>query len=114
MYKNKRLIELISILTSVIEKNVTVECLTEFKISFFSTYPAFTAILKKQFPEMEETKIIRFINIITYYAIGLYPMTNQSEIQKQAIAGSGFPYQVPDFVKDYTEFIILVAEGLKS
>lgn len=111
-YKNRRLIELISIQYSVIEKNVTVDKLAEFKSALFKEMEEFYTIMKIQFPELKEDRLNDLTVGLQLFAMGLYPVTLQSDIQKRAVEKSGVPYKVPDFVDTFTRFIVFIAKGL--
>jgi AcrR family transcriptional regulator len=111
-YKHERLLELVSIQFTVIEKNVSVEKLAEFKIGLFSELPKFLAIVKKQFPQFSQDELELFVAMQNIFAVGLHPSTKMSEVQKKAIAKAGISYKAPDFEDTFARFIVLTVKGL--
>jgi len=94
---NDRMLKLMSILYSIIEKNCSLEKLAEFKSNLTGfTDPLYLSI-HKYFPEADEEAIQTFIYTSSNYILGLYPTTHISEKQKQAIILSGFDYKAMDF-----------------
>ena len=112
LYKHKRLVELMSILYTVIEKNTTIEKLTVFKASLMGSLHKLFEIIKSALPTLDESAVSDFIYMQLYYVMGMYPATRQSEIQKKAIELAGFPYTPPDFVVEYNKFVVFSLNGL--
>ena len=112
LFKHKRLLGLLSILFSIIEKNVTLDKLAEFKIVLFRETAKTLQIVKNQFPEFSDEDVNRFLLTQQIFALGLYPATLQNEIQKKAVAKAGISYSPPDFVDAFSQFIVLTVKGL--
>lgn len=111
---HSHMIKAMSIMYSVIEKNVTVEKLTDFKISFFKEMEKSTNILLKLFPELQLPQIHKFLEMQMFYAIGLYPATIENAIQKKAIEKAGIPYDPPNFSERFSDFIIMLLNNLQN
>lgn len=109
---HSHMIKVMSIMYSVIEKNVTIEKLTEFKISFFKEMEKSINILLILFPEFQLPQIHKFLEMQMFYAIGLYPATIENAIQKKAIKRAGIPYNPPDFLERFSDFIIMALNSL--
>ena len=104
-YQHQRFLKLISILFTILERNVSLERLIEFKNEFaIETSRAFDAI-RTAFPAWDNKKIRRFIDIQKHFAIGLYPTTTPAPIQREALEKSNMDFQFPDFIKEFSELI---------
>ncbi|NTV90864.1 MAG: TetR/AcrR family transcriptional regulator [Clostridiales bacterium] len=113
LFRHKRLIELFSIMNTVIEKHVSVERLAVFKKDMFSNFSMFFEMLQKLLPEMSEEKLRAFLQLQLNYAMGLFPTTIQNEIQKEAIRISGIPFEIEEFVPAFEKFLVVVLLGLE-
>jgi hypothetical protein len=105
-------LELVSIQFTVIEKNVSVEKLAEFKVGLFGELPKFLAIVKKQFPNFSQEQLELFVAMQNIFAVGLHPSSKLTDVQKKAIAKAGLSYNAPDFVDTFARFIVLTVKGL--
>ncbi len=104
-YQHQRFLKLISILFTILERNVSLERLIEFKNEFaIETSRAFDAI-RTAFPAWDNKKIRRFIDTQKHFAIGLYPTTTPAPIQREALEKSNMDFQFPDFIKEFSELI---------
>ena len=104
-YQHQRFLKLISILFTILERNVSLKRLIEFKNEFaIETSRAFDAI-RTAFPAWDNKKIRRFIDIQKHFAIGLYPTTTPAPIQREALEKSNMDFQFPDFIKEFSELI---------
>ncbi|MCG8538539.1 MAG: TetR/AcrR family transcriptional regulator [Clostridia bacterium] len=104
-YQHQRFLKLISILFTILERNVSLERLIEFKNEFaIETSRAFDSI-RTAFPAWDNKKIRRFIDIQKHFAIGLYPTTTPAPIQREALEKSNMDFQFPDFIKEFSELI---------
>lgn len=101
LLEHKRLLELYGILFTSIEKNVSLEYLTDFKRSQVAIYQNLVKFMHQLFPEAGEDNIDIFISSVLTLACGLYSMSNLSDIQLEANRLSGSGYTPPDFKKTY-------------
>lgn len=104
-YRHKRFLKLISMLFTMIERNVSLERLVDFKKNYLVAMADLNNTLKLVFPEWQDHTIAKFLQLQSHYLIGLFPYTSPTPIQKQAMEQSGINYQAIDFVKDFAEFI---------
>lgn len=114
LYKHERFIKLISILFSIIEKNVSLDKLVIFKKSIFKELVVVHKIIKHLVPVLSDEQINRFLGMQFYYVIGLYSVINETELQRKAIKKSGIPLQTPDFVEQLKTFIVFTIRGLSE
>lgn len=101
LIEHERLLELYSILFTIIEKNVSVEALAEFKKELIAIQSTIIDLVSQLFPEASNDSIMNFIYSALTLAFGLYPMSKLSELQLEAIKLSGSNYTAPDFKKTY-------------
>jgi len=106
--ENDRLLRLMSILYSVLEKNCSLEKLTEFKKNLMGfTVPIYESV-QKFFPQSSDENILAFISTTSSYVLGLYPSTHISEKQQKAIDQSGYAYAIANFQEMcYKGFLII-------
>lgn len=94
---NTRMLQLFSILYSILEKNCSLEKLTEFKSEFKGLREPFITSLNKYFPNADHDSKQTFVYNSSCFVLGLYPTTNISEKQKNAMKNSGMGYHPIDF-----------------
>ena len=78
---------------------------TEFKKEIFTSNMAIANLIKEKFPTLSDDHIMNFLSLQISIVVGLYPLTNPSKIQQNAIKNSGFPYTSPCFLTTFTEFL---------
>lgn len=88
--EHKRFVKLFTMLYSTIEKNCSLEKLTEFKKNFAVCLTSFIGIIDEYFKGIPSEKKLDILIAISSYVNGLYPMIDLNEKQKQAIKDSGF------------------------
>lgn len=113
LYRHERLLKLCSILFSIIEKNVSVSCLAEFKRRLFAGVESLYPLMKRIFPDLTAEQILLFLDYQLHHIAGLYPSTVLNETQKEAIRISGIPYEAKDFVSVLSGFLTAVLTGLR-
>lgn len=101
MTQNYRLLNLYSILFTLIEKNVSVEALAEFKKEVLRLQAAMVALLEQLFPKASQEDLSNFVIQQLGLALGLYPMCQLCDVQIKAIEMSGIHYVAPDFKTAY-------------
>ena len=106
------LIKVLSLLYSIIEKNVSVDKLVQFKREFFSERQRVSNLLAKVFPELGKEKIYKFLEMQMYFLTGLFPATTENEIQIKAYEKLGIPYELPLFKDSYAEFIKILLNSM--
>lgn len=110
--QNHRFIEFMSIMYSIIQKNVSLKYLIEFKKKFSFFLMDAGEVVQTALPQLSMEIVQQFLNMQMFYAMGLYPASNESKIQKEAIEKSGIPYKTPSFKEEFSKFILLTIKGL--
>lgn len=111
-FKHERLLSLYSLMVAIIEKNVSLENLIQFKKEFFAvTIPLYDCLLRV-LPDLSKEGIYKFYDIQWHYLKGLYPATQDNALQKEAIKLSGIPYSAPDFIENFTDFVQMILHSL--
>lgn len=110
---NREMIKVLSLMFSIIEKNVSVDKLVSFKLEFFKEFQKVIDLVKILLPDISSEKAYKFIQMQMYFVIGLYPATRENKTQKQAIEKAGIPYIAPDLVSTITDFILIVLNSMK-
>lgn len=114
LYKHERLLKLCSLLFSIIEKNVSIESLAQFKYELFQELESLFPLFKHFLPNLPEKNYINFLDFQLYQIAGLFPSTNLTDQQKKAVELSGVPYESRDFVDMFMEFLIILIQGLSQ
>jgi len=112
LYRHERLLQLFSVLFTLIEKNVSVKSLAAFKRQMFIDIGKLEPMFLRLLPGMDEEQIILFLNIQLHYVVGLYPSTNLNDIQQEAIQISEIPYKAEDFISAFARFLTITLKGL--
>ncbi len=108
VYRNKMMIQTMSLLYTLLEKNVTVEKLADFKKKLFTETSGVVVLLTEIFPRFTMETAFKFLKMQLFYAMGLYPTTVECEIQKKALEIAGFhPFDTPDFIEELKEFTLM-------
>ncbi len=105
---------LYTVLFSMIEKNVSVEALAEFKRDVVEYQNVLVSVFKTIYPKSSDEEIRNFILFCLCFASGLCPMTEENEIQRQAIELSGTGYVTPDFEAVFKHTLLIYLEKLRS
>lgn len=113
LYRHERLLKLCSILFNIIERNVSVTCLAEFKRQLFAGIESLYPLMKRIFPDLSADQALLFLDYQLQYIAGFYPTTVLNETQKEAIRLSGIPYEAKDFVSGLSSFLIIILTGLR-
>lgn len=107
--KRKRLIDLVSLLHTFLEKNVSKDHLVDFKRSITVELQAVSDLICKLLPEMTPLKVMRFTNMQMSLASGLYQMTNLTDLQREVLDDPEFEHFKVDFdshLRDATEYLL--------
>ena len=113
LYSQKRMVQLLSILFTELEKNTSIEKLAEFKVKYIGLYQEIFFVLKEQLTMLSDDNILEFMSIFSAFAIGLYPSSRLSENQNKAIELAGIEFTPPDFVDTLTKFVVTYVNGLR-
>jgi len=108
VYRNKMMIQTMSLLYTLFEKNVKFEKLVNFKRKLFAETGKVVVLLTEIFPKFTIETAFKFLQMQLFYALGLYPTTVENEIQKKAIEKAGFyPFHTPDFFEELKDFTLM-------
>ena len=112
-YEFKRLLSLYSILLNIIEKNVSLEKLIQFKNDFVDYPQNMVSQILSALPFLTAEDFYKFEEAQFHFLRGLYPATQDNPTQVEAIKLSGIQYRTPDFVESFSEFIEIYLESSK-
>lgn len=110
--KNKRFIELHGILFPFLETHSSIEKITDFKLQIKNELVTLTRLLCRIFPSMTDENAVRFLHLQFASAIGLYQMTNLSEVQKKVLERPDLKEMKVEFDECYMESVNYMLKGL--
>jgi AcrR family transcriptional regulator len=97
LLSNKRHLELLSLLATVIEQNATLDNLITFKNQLANSNKRLVSIIKIKFPCLSEEDIFKFLTYYVAMATGLNPICHPTKKQIEAMHGSDYPAVIPEF-----------------
>ena len=111
LVKHKRLLGLLSILFADLEKNASFESFMNFKFNTKEEVGRVMSLLSRVFPKLDEEKAARFIYLQMSSAVGLFQMTDYSEIQLKALKHPELKQFKVDFKPLYKEAVTYLIKG---
>ena len=87
-----RLLRLLSMNLYDMEANSRPERLAEFKVAFGASLDTVEQMIEKYIPDMDAEARKRFLYSFFPFIYGIYPYTNVTEKQKEAMKRAGIPY----------------------
>jgi len=112
--RHKRLIKLLSLLHNALEKNVSIEKLTEFKRGAKEELFVLAEVICRLFPKLSLEKAANFLELQIASAIGLFQMTDLSEMQQQILDDPEFAVLKLDFEISFQETVEHLLNGKLS
>jgi len=112
--KHKRLLDLLSILHSFLEKNVSEQTLIYFKRRAIDELKVLSELLCNMFPSLSPKKAGEFLELQLASAIGLYQITNLSEIQQRVLEYPEFKHLKVDFNSYLQKTVECLLQGLMA
>jgi TetR/AcrR family transcriptional regulator len=112
--RHERLIKLLAILHNSLEKNVSIEKLTEFKRGAKEELFVMAEVLCSLFPKLTIEKAANFLELQIAAAIGLFQMTDLSEMQQQILEDPEFAVLKLDFAISFQEAVEYLLNGKLS
>lgn len=97
MIKHKRFLDLLSLLPTFLEKNVTEQSLVDFKRRVADELKMLSELSCETFPALSPAKAREFLELQLASAIGLYQITNLSEMQRRVLEYPEFKHMKIDF-----------------
>jgi AcrR family transcriptional regulator len=110
--KHKRLLNLLSILHSFLEKNVSEQTLIDFKTRATDELKVLSELLCRIFPALSPQEAGEFLELQLASAIGLYQITNLSEMQQRVLEYPEFRHLKVDFNSYLQKTVEYLLRGL--
>jgi len=110
--KYERLLKLLSILHNALEKNVSIETLTEFKRGAKEELFFIAEALCGVFPKLSIEKSAHFLLLQMATATGLFQMADLSEMQRQILDNPEFAVLKMDFAATFQETVEYLLNGI--
>lgn len=95
------------ILNTIIETNVTVERLAEFKKRSFAKRERAYALLSAQCPNLSDGQVRQLFLTLLYHGCGLYSHTHFAPRLEQAMALAGIPMAHDEFTPMFRDFLLM-------
>ncbi len=105
-------IHLYTVLYSIIEKNVSVEALAQFKRDVIGHQMTLASLIKSVYTNSSDEQIYNFLIFCLCFASGICPMSVESQLQREAIKLSGTGYVTPNFEKIFKDTLVIYLEKL--
>lgn len=112
LVKQKRFLDLLSLLPTFIEKNVTEQNLVDFKRSAVNELTVLSELLCEMFPALSPQKAGEFMELQLASVIGLYQITNLSEVQRKVLEYPEFKHMKIDFNTYLQKSVECLLKGL--
>jgi hypothetical protein len=110
--KHKRMIKLLTILYTTLEKNSSLESLISFKKKTKEEFELIAEVLMAIMPFFTLETTIEFLFAQLALAIGMYPMFNLTRAQKEAMDAVGMTSDPQFFKSIYSNSIESLIQGL--
>ena len=112
LVKHKRFLDLLSLLPTFLEKNVTEQNLVDFKRSVVNELKVMSELLCDMFPAINPQKAGEFLELQLASVIGLYQITNLSEVQRKVLEYPEFRHLKVDFSRYLQKSVECLLRGL--
>lgn len=112
--EHRRLLDLLSIMNTYLEKNVSEETLVDFKRKIIYEIKLFSELLCGIFPLLDSKKASEFMELHLASAIGLYQITNLSGLQQQVLEYPEFRHMKINFKAHLSKLVECLLGGLMS
>jgi len=110
--KHQRLIEIYTILYTMLEPNASLEALTAFKQHTLVTFGVIVEKLKQLFPALSPETAIEFLFSFISLGVGMYPMMNLTEKQHQAMEEVDMVFAREYYKAIFVKSVRLILKGL--
>ncbi|MEZ7892665.1 MAG: TetR family transcriptional regulator [Candidatus Wallbacteria bacterium] len=101
LIKHIRLLDLYALLSTFIEKNVSIKALSEFKKEMAKLQSMLLSLISQLFPNSSDDNVMNFFYFQLTLAFGLYPASKMGKCQIEALKLAGVSYIPPEFKKTY-------------
>ena len=102
-----------NILSSIIETNVSVEKLADFKIKSYKQREYFFELLQVQCPHLSSKQVKMLFLTLMYHACGLYSHTHGTKLLEDAMALANLEIYYDDYCQLMSNFIIMCLNNFK-
>ena len=114
LLKHQRMLEMYTILYTLLEKNATLEALVDFKKSIGAEIALGVERLSKILPFLPHEAALEFLYTSTSLTIGIYPLMDTTEKQKEAMKIAGMEMPPEMVVKMLESSTLSLLKGLSS
>ena len=114
LMKHKRFLDLLSLLPTFLEKNVTEQSRVDFKRSVINEMEVLSELLCETFTAMSPEKTGEFMELQLASVIGLYQITNLSEMQRKILEYPEFRHLKIDFDSYLQKSVEYLLQGLMT
>lgn len=108
------MLDLLSIMPLFLEKNVSEETLVDFKRTASDELKVLADLVCGTFPALDSHKARQFLELQLASAIGLYQITNLSEMQKKVLEYPEFRHMKVDFNSYPQRAVECLLQGLMT
>ena len=112
--KRRRMLQLFAILYTILEKNASLEALIEFKKSIQAELNIAIAMMVSFLPALTPEKASEFLQASLSLSIGIHPLMDLTEKQKEAMTKVGMPYSAAQYQAVWEHSIESLLRGLIS
>ncbi len=109
-----RLCELMSQIAPTMEKNISIECVRDFKRTLVAEAAQASAVLQKGLPWLDAEEAMNVFFSIHVFVAGLWPITNPPKILQQLYEEPEFAPLKYDFTPSLTGLIMAHLVGLEA
>ncbi len=110
--KHKRMLELIAILYTELEKHISLQHLVDFKEQIKEEFTTVGELLVRLFPKLSPEKATQFLQLQFASAIGLYQMTDLTELQQEVLAYPEYQHLQIDLESAYRQSVAAILNSL--
>jgi len=111
--QKKRVVQLFSLAFTTLEENSRVENIAEYKKTAIPVLTTMKKLFSMSISPLDDKKSAILVSQVTTFLVGLYPMSNMTKKQKEALELCGLKYVEPDFEKIlYSALIAFIKEAL--
>lgn len=103
-----------NILALIIETNVPIQVLADFKGQLWTLRQPLVDVLKTQCPQLDDKEIRRFLLLQIYHGSGLYQHIYYTPNLIEALTLAGIPIGKEDFATDFNRFLLTYLRGMDA
>lgn len=110
--KHKRMVMLFALLHTIMEKNVRLESLVEYKKDFLATFWSLIDVIRKGLPELSSDQANDFLGFQFGLSSGVLPILSPGPMQIEAMQLAGYPKIEMEFEKTMSDIMENYLYGL--